>query len=50
MRNNKIKTGYLESRGRQAGYSVWVESGFFTASFPHPNLENGGEGSKREKE
>lgn len=30
----------MESRGRQAGSSVWGKSGFFTASFPHPNLEH----------
>lgn len=54
MRNNKIKTVFLESRGRQAGYySVWGESGsfFFTASFSHPNLENREErGRQRRRE
>lgn len=29
MRNNRIKTVFLESRGRQAGYSVWEKVDFF---------------------
>ena len=39
---------FLDSRGRQAGYSVSGESGFFTANSPHPTLQNW-EGRKAKK-
>lgn len=39
---------FLDSRGRQAGYSVWGKSGFLTASSPTPTWRMGVGGKAKE--